>query len=95
VKTAEPLALAIPANKVFCLSSMVDANLALTDRDLCTTFGQYADSSFERFTHPDGTVYIIIGNGYYQYPVRVGTTSTYTYAERYATGNPNNIPLFK
>lgn len=78
VKTGEPLALAIPKNKYFCLGS--DGS-ALNSNTICTTFGALADSTFQTYPNVSdpGNPYILIGDGYYQYPSTQNPDGSWNY----------------
>lgn len=93
VKTGEPLAVAIPKNKYFCLGT---TGTALNSNNICTTFGALADASYQ--TYPNvaepANPYILIGDGYYQYPSTQNADGSWNYLGGYAS-SPNNIDLFR
>lgn len=93
VKTGEPLALAIPKNKYFCLGT---SGTALNSNSICTTFGTLADATYQ--TYPNvaepSNPYILIGDGYYQYPSTQNPDGSWNYLGGNAS-SPNNIILFR
>jgi hypothetical protein len=93
VKAGEPLALAIPTKKYFCLGT---TGTAMNTNNICTEFGTLADGRYQRYPNVTDTSnpYILIGDGYYQYPTSQNPDGSWNYTSGYAS-SPNNIDLFR
>jgi uncharacterized repeat protein (TIGR01451 family) len=90
IRTQFQIPIMIEESKKICITS---TGSSLSPQTLCTTFGEAVvwQSGIHRFQRFDGTTYVVLGNGDYQYQ----TGATFPYQQVHLNGNSNNINLFR
>jgi hypothetical protein len=90
IRTQYRIPVMIEASKRICITS---TGSSLSSQTLCTTFGEAVvwQSGIHTFQRFDGTKYIVLGNGEYQYQ----TGAAMPYQQQELTTNSNNINLFR